>query len=435
MTNRQFQDRRGTSERAHARGVNSRLLRTIVLGLTILAFAAAGFENAAISSVAYVARYAFAALLLGLTLATPSETQSIGGAAKTSEPARLLIGSSWVFVAFAALSTAWSIAPRETVMQTAVLVLLVANMHAHMSRRWRLSKPLLEDVTIIFVVLTITMVISVSMGALVGGRLSGVYSNPNTLGILAAFTVALGLGVREGRKSIFQISTGIAIAISVVAMLGTLSRTASLALVAGLVVLVSRKRTFPPMVVAMASFAGAGVIATLLVGRRIPFPAVMERFVSPDGGSQFSGREEIWHFAVSLWEQQPWLGYGFRTGEIAFRRAGFSGGAAFNSYLQSLLEVGVLGVLPLVAMLVALIWGLMRARSSVQTGLAALVAVGLLVCLTESSLLGLGHPIAWVFWLCGGALAASVESQVETSEGRGGPVLSPRNLERKPERV
>lgn len=380
-----------------------------MLAALVLTIAASGFENVTISSAAYVTRYVVAVVLLVITAAQVSPHAK--RLADMPGPARLLIGSSWLMVGIAAFSYTWSVDPGETALQAGVLALLVGNMHVHVVRRWSDRRAVTADVTTIFWVLAVTIVLSLGMGALVGGRLSGLYSNPNSLGILAAFTVALGVAVRADRNARFRTVAGLAAVLSVVALAGSASRTAALAIVAGLALMVLRRRTVPVIAVVATCFAGAAVTLLYMSGGRLPLPSVVDRFSSTGGGSRFSSREEIWQFAITLWEREPLTGYGFRTGEYAFSQmqylGGSTGGAAFNSYLQVLLELGYIGMVPLTGMVLALIWAIARARSGIEGGLAALVIAGLATGITESSLFGLGHPIAWVFWLVGAALAAS----------------------------
>ncbi|MDO9494594.1 MAG: O-antigen ligase family protein [Nocardioides sp.] len=383
-------------------------LRTAVLAALIITLAGSSFESATVSSATYVARYILAALLVWITASQGSHTSV--RLSQLPGPARLLISSSWLLTAVGALSYTWSIAPRETAFQAAVFALLTANMHVNAVRRWHDRRAVLADMTTIFWVLAVTILLSLSTGVLVGGRLAGLYSNPNSLGILAAFTVALGAGVWRGEGTRFRAGIVFASALSAVALFATSSRTATIAVTAGLALSGLRRKSFPPGVIVSGCFAGAAVTLLYAFGGKLPLPAVVGRLQQTGATGRLSSREEIWEYSIRLWELRPTTGYGFRAGEIAFEQLQYlgasKGGATFNSYLQVLLELGYLGMLPLAGALVSLIWAIVRAREGVQTGLAALVITGLATGLTESSLFGLGHPIAWVFWLSASALTA-----------------------------
>lgn len=69
-----------------------------------------------------------------------------------------------------------------------------------------------------------------------------------------------------------------------------------------------------------------------------------------------SFRQEVWHFALAAWQQHPWFGVGmdnFAQVVDPSRRALYPHG--HNLYLNTLAERGILGALPLFAVLIA--WG------------------------------------------------------------------------------
>jgi O-antigen ligase len=154
------------------------------------------------------------------------------------------------------------------------------------------------------------------------------------------------------------------------------------------------------------------VFAYLLNGS-IPLPSTVARFRSHGSAGILSDRQLAWDFGIRLWELRPWTGYGFRTGELLFVENrgiahGSTIGAALNSYLQILIELGYIGIFPLAGMILALIWGLAHLRFlGMRAGLAALVVSGLASGVTESALFGLGSVICWVFWFAATALTVT----------------------------
>jgi O-antigen ligase len=78
-----------------------------------------------------------------------------------------------------------------------------------------------------------------------------------------------------------------------------------------------------------------------------------------------TGRVDIWRFCFSKWLEAPWFGYGLGSPRRVIPDGwsdswGFTTGTAHNFVLESLLSVGVIGTLPLLAVLFGLALGIMR---------------------------------------------------------------------------
>ncbi|MEE6274104.1 O-antigen ligase family protein [Georgenia sp. MJ206] len=401
-------------------------LRTLVLAAMIFALTAATFEVESLAAFVYFPRYIFAVLLLVVTF-----HQGEGVRRSLDEcppPARLLIKSAQVLVVVAAVSTVWSVDRTETVLQTIVFAVLVANMQTHMTRRWHHPGTILHDMRTIYWVIASTVVASLALGTQVGGRLSGIYDNPNTLSLMAAMTVAIGTGLLAHRGSwlVLFVTT-----LSAVALLMTESRTAFAGLVLALAWVGLRRRAFPPWAVMSALFVAALSTAVLLVYGRIPLPSVVTRFQGGQPEGVLSYRDIAWNHAVDLWQQQPWTGYGFRAGEVVFQQnrhlTAFSSDGAHNSYLQTLLEVGVIGFIPFAVMILALVRAVWTVSfSGIGAGLVALVIVGLAMGTAESALFGVGQAMSWTFWL--GAAAACAVAPAQASSESPLPVRTKRIL-------
>lgn len=139
--------------------------------------------------------------------------------------------------------------------------------------------------------------------------------------------------------------------------------------------------------------------------------------------SMGSNRGYIWNRALQLVGQHPILGHGpdnfgwvfyEQFGEEAASRYGVMFDKAHNEYLQSLVDVGILGVGSLLAFYFLLLW---RARKHVQRPMV--VAVGLaMVFFMIQAFFNFAQPfttpIIWTLW---GVLAALVRQEEEGSEG------------------
>lgn len=86
-----------------------------------------------------------------------------------------------------------------------------------------------------------------------------------------------------------------------------------------------------------------------------------------DTGDPLSGREIIWTYAMQMFEASPLVGKGFLSFNTYINAQGYRyyglpwNYQAHNVYLQLLAELGIVGFLSFIALLVTLIFGLIRA--------------------------------------------------------------------------
>lgn len=390
-------------------------LRTIALVGTVFFLTAATFApDTPIPAVAFYVRYPFAVVLLLLTLHQgASASRALRQAPKA---AAALVRWAWGLVLVSALLAPFSIAPAGAVAQLAIFAVLVATMHVHITHRWHYFGTTTTDLRTIFWTLSVPVVISALTGRLRGARLAGLFENPNTFAIMALLAVAVGLGVWSQHRTV---ATTVVLAINIVGMVMTQSRTALLAFAIAATVLVVRKwsgRIHPTVILAIVS-AGVVVLLTALLQVRIPVPQVIGRFMT-GADDPLNTRDLAWSHALDLWSDHPLTGVGFRVGDVAFKQAShltaFGGSQAHNSYIQVLLEVGVLGFVPFAAMLLTLIRTVSKVEpTGIGIGYIAVVIVGLMAALTESYLFGIGQAACWVFWLIAAAAASATGSSAE----------------------
>ncbi|MFV2101279.1 O-antigen ligase family protein [Micromonospora sp. LOL_024] len=387
-----------------------------LFAITITLLVAATSTQPQLAAGSFYLRYAALGLLVVLTFAaSPSRPQSRSGL-----PAQVLIGALWAAAALATLSSMWSVSPTHTLQQAAAMLLFVALIHGLVLRRWVDRSRIAGDLGVAYVVLTVSII--VSLAAAFGGvdsawafdgRLQGIYANPNLTGLLCAVTLPLGWAVYRQTRRRPVLLGFVPVAVALVL---TESRTALLATVVGAVWAIARHGAGSVARLAGASAAVVGVSylagATALVVQAEWVGSLTQRFTDPAGGDYSSGRTGAWHAAVQLWGDQPVVGYGYSAGPRLFeltRGADLFGSAVnyvHNSYLQWLLELGLVGAVPLGAALTVCMWVVLRAPlAGVGGGLVWLVAVGLLVQVTESAMFGLGQPYPYVFWLAVAAAA------------------------------
>ncbi len=123
-----------------------------------------------------------------------------------------------------------------------------------------------------------------------------------------------------------------------------------------------------------------------------------------------SGRTEAWRGALGLAADRPIVGYGFGTEDRTFvdRYVFFNSNVPENSYIGILLQLGLVGLLLLLALSAVLVWPSLRpgSRSIAAAAAASASFAGALVLgLFQSYLYAPGNAATIIAWVC--AFAAS----------------------------
>jgi O-antigen ligase len=117
-----------------------------------------------------------------------------------------------------------------------------------------------------------------------------------------------------------------------------------------------------------------------------------------DNLGTLNGRTLVWSLTLDQWRQSPLVGYGPTLWSAAYRAShGFSDltwvGMAHNQFIQVLGESGLVGLVALIAFVLALVGSAWRSRS-VDRGLAlSLVLALLVIMITEAPLVLDGLPV------------------------------------------
>lgn len=387
--------------------INSLISKVRILALiaSILALSAVSFAPGPVSDAAFLGRFPPLILLL-ITTVIHRQSDPTGWKYLASAAKAFILGFISLGV-LAAILSPFSITPGESLAQSLLLSLLVAIMSSHMLTRWGNPRFVNQDFRIIFWTCTALVGASAVIGFGTPGRLAGLFNNPNALGLVAAMSFALGAGLWDSKKSWL---VGLAMMANFSVVLLSESRTALVATFAGIVFVGLKKfrGTIRPLVAVLTCGVGSVIICMVLLLGRLPLPEVARRFGEDAEGGLLNTREDAWRFALELWTGRPWIGYGYRSGEHAFEMyrsmSTFGRDLVHNSYLQMLLEMGVIGSIPLLVVLVILVSALFRlSMSGMVTGTAMLVVIGLIMSLSESALFGVGHVISWLVWLAAGA--------------------------------
>jgi O-antigen ligase len=207
----------------------------------------------------------------------------------------------------------------------------------------------------------------------------------NALGLLLASGLLLGVGLVLHANAWLRLLAGAALAPLSVALYLTYSRGALLALVLGLLVLVLTERRVTAALprgrllagIALAVVAAIAVAALVREGgpsaaadralqafrQEAPSGAQEGRLLSVSG----HGRSDYWRVAARIVERDPLLGEGaggFERRWMQERSAANNARDAHNLYLETLAELGPVGLALLLVALGAPLTGLRRARES-----------------------------------------------------------------------
>lgn len=350
-------------------------------------------------------RFPCVAALLAVTLMGAHRFQSV----RLTTPKRWLLTGLYGTLLLAAASVLWSASPGESIRQLAVFAMLPIILHSLMKNRWAEPNNVRADLRVAVNVLTVVFAAGLVLqysGVLPapGVRHYGIFANPNSVAAIGALGVFLAFAVFAEKPSLWR-AAPVLIALSCVIL--SQSRTSFLAVAVGALFIGLRSALKIRFGAAYASL----VAAILLLWTGInPLQSVIDRF-SPVGGDILSTRDIAWTTAIELTNTNP-LGYGWRAGEVVFAalheqgRFSFLAESVHNSYLQYLLELGWLGLVPL-AILVGTVLALAftAPRKGFGSGLAGLLVAGLVVKVAESVMFGMGSAYPYLFWFAVAAAA------------------------------
>ena len=387
--------------------------------LTLFVFFVSAIWHPTIRHYAGLARWPMLGLLLFACMATPP-------------PRRRPIDGKVVvlflcFLLAALYSTAVGIAADKSILRL-LSVLLIIIAAAILSGAWadqRGRDMFLAELVFMarFVAFSsfLLLVARVNLGR-VPGRFSGWTSNPNELGtMLLLLTVPVLHRAMTAPSRGFR-SERLLLGVIGVVLLATGSRGAILGIAFGVLVYLwsVRKVSIRSSLVAAALSAllytavgGADTVRQVPGLRRLVPKDSIEDDLDIAELRALSGRGEVWKLTLELFEKNPWRGYGWGVEsellEIHSDRIHYHQGAhVHNSYLSLLLQVGLLGAIPIVLLLLTAVRRSGRAilreheSSSIPSGhagvLLAMFVGGLAHAFVESWLFATGNLNSLIFW-------------------------------------
>jgi hypothetical protein len=282
-------------------------------------------------------------------------------------------------------------------------------------------------------------------------RYRGMGQNPNTVALLLALATPLGLWLwSSGRTRLGRIAVTAALLFMDGSIVASGSRGAAIAALAGSVVWLAtaaapwRRRL---VLVGAAAAIFAANIAIMQIPNALPAPPpsahrspkhvvrdaeLTNPLADEIGGGRVpikrtlfgtSGRAQAWDAALHQAAERPVAGYGFATESYAFvdRYYGFDSSVPENSYIGVLLQLGIVGLVVFLALVLALVMAAFRAlrgpqepSRAVARACASVLAAAAVLGLTQSYLTTVGNlasPLVWLPALLLPALAWQAQRQ------------------------
>jgi O-antigen ligase len=274
-----------------------------------------------------------------------------------------------MFLAWAGLSYVWSESPANTadaVMRFALNAVLFLIVYTAI----RTPRDAIRVMAAFVVGATAAMAYGLATGTDPSpygeaARLSGEAQNANELAstLVAALALSLGLAFISTRSPALRLTALAAAAMSMVGIVLTVSRSGLVALgVAALAAIVLSGRWRPRVAVISVLVA----VSTVVYFAALAPPEARERVSTIEEGT---GRQDIWTVAWRMVEDEPLRGVGagnFKNSSIHYvlapgvlRRTDFivdTQKVAHNVYLETLAEMGVVGLTLLASLVLAVLW-------------------------------------------------------------------------------
>lgn len=397
--------------------------RLYALALSLLVAASSAYEQ--VVAAAFYPRYlALGLLVLWTVVAHRDDVVPLRSLAR---PVRRILIGLHSFSALSVASSVWSVAPGITAQNALALVMLSAMLHLLATRRWTRHSRIEGDLRVAFVILSASAAASI-VASLVGlpnaltyqGRLQGVFFNPNALAMAAALAVPLAWGLYRGTGRLRYLVAAMA-PLYAIALSG--SRTSMLAVLIALAVMFLHS-TLNVRSIVPALYGVAGAVV-LYVASGLQVDGIQSLNRISDRSVGLNTRSDAWASAINFWQERPLQGFGYQAGETVFAdRQGLTGfyferTSVHNSFLQALLEVGLIGLLILTYLTTQVVMAVFRSPGSgFNYGLLGVTITGLAIQITESAVFGTGQVFPWVFWLAVVALVLGRPDRQSSVEQR-----------------
>jgi len=249
---------------------------------------------------------------------------------------------------------------------------------------------------------------------------SGLAGNPNDLALMLNLLIPItGVLFVISRSSTARIATGLALLLSVAAVIATFSRAGFITLaVIGLVTAMAMVRRGAVVMALGLLFLAAVAFAVVPQEYFARLATITNIEMDPTGSAQ--GRWDDWILSVEYIRDHPLTGAGLGQDLLALNaaRGHETWRSVHNAYLQAAVDLGLPGAALLIALLAASFQNARRVRRrATQLGLhdLAMLAQGLSISLWAFTIAAFFHPIAYQFYFfCLAGLAVAIVNVLHT---------------------
>jgi len=333
-----------------------------------------------------------------ITLRAPFGIRQSGNLLKTDV---VIIG----FLVLFAGSYFWSIEPSYSLQRSLSMVLLYI---CSFWTFWYYADRFSEEMLVRKMILVVTAVLMLNIllipflpGVLTRGRFSGVFVNPNNIGMIAGLCAPLAFSLwLKNRQRLYLLA--FLVPLTSLAAAGT--RSALLGVfVAMSLILASIFRRHP---------ARSFMIALLAITAVVTFSQTdyfIEHVLREESLQTGSNRVLFWELAKEYISKRPQIGHGFGTDALIHQyyglhlsAVGLRGYGVMSSYFGLAVQLGWVAtvIFFLFLWLLALRCVLAFRRDPQLVALGATLISGLVICIFEPAIYSAGNAFAFLFWIC-----------------------------------
>ena len=304
------------------------------------------------------------------------------------------------YLGWAVLSLTWSVSPTLTVRRLSVLGLMslgITGLLRKLSGEGIVRLVFFSTLSYLMVGVGAELALGVFTPWSAEYRFAGTL-HPNVQGINCAALVFAALTMSASRKR-FRLATLAVALLAFAFLLLTGSRTALGACITGICIGLALKseRRFA-VLLASTICCAALVTVVLVVNGVVPSPLEVLVKERSEGVGVLTGRSDLWVILLGYARERPSVGYGYgafldptRGLEIASRVGGWAFGGPHSIYFEGLLDLGGIGVLALVGVLLGSVLksvgAYRRSLSPEYLFFAALLVFQIVDGLTEAEML------------------------------------------------
>jgi exopolysaccharide production protein ExoQ len=325
--------------------------------------------------------------------------------ARRALPDRIVTGGVVGYVLIAAASVGWAEEPGLAARRVVVFLILCLTAYA-LARVWSLADFMVFIIvgcgTMLMASLAIDLVHGAFHPASSEYRLAGL-THPNSHAIEAAAVIiaaVCAMRLEPERKRLYAIIA----AVAMVLLLLTRSRTSVVGMVVGLIAVplltVRRRQVMFALLAVMVVAIVVGVFLPTVVSDA-QHAMLMGRSAETADVGTLTGRTDLWKALLLYVARRPWLGYGFDAFwtadhvEAVSVDQGWLVSHAHSSYIENLLNLGILGLTAFVVSVIAGIWAaarrVRRSMGDAESAFALMALVWLAASMVTEAIMPLTH--------------------------------------------